>query len=146
MVSVGINEGVSPATMHSCKDKRILREMIPSTISFISLWSNGSPPGIETTGAPHSSTAARHSFAERRLLSICFFIINLTAARTGKIASEQRFQHQHQGVASRATNPLLQHVGVTRTCCIRGTDTVYSVPVKKTVPGLTSLISGGSLN
>src|SRR5579872_7208481 len=38
-----------------------LRATRPSTILSISGCSNGSPPGIETMGAPHSSTALKHS-------------------------------------------------------------------------------------
>ena len=32
---------------------------------------SGSPPGIETIGAPHSSTAARHRSTVRCFLRIC---------------------------------------------------------------------------
>jgi hypothetical protein len=44
--------------------------MMPLTISGISLWSSGSPPAIDTIGAPHSSTACRHSSTDRRWFRI----------------------------------------------------------------------------
>src|SRR3984885_8265340 len=39
----------------------ILRSISPFTISTICGCSSGSPPGNETIGTPHSSTAAKHS-------------------------------------------------------------------------------------
>ncbi len=58
----------SSALVHS--DTNFLRATIPLTISPISLWISGSPPGMATIGAPHSSTASRHSCTERRLFKI----------------------------------------------------------------------------
>src|ERR1700735_5227546 len=46
------------------------RATSPLTISTICGCSSGSPPGIETIGTPHSSTAAKHSPGES-----CFFRI-----------------------------------------------------------------------
>ena len=39
---------------------RALRATSPATISGICGCSNGSPPGIDTIGVPHSSTALKH--------------------------------------------------------------------------------------
>src|ERR1700679_341818 len=45
--------------------------MRPFTISTICGCSNGSPPGRETMGAPHSSTAAKHSSGDSCFFKIC---------------------------------------------------------------------------
>src|SRR6202453_2921395 len=45
-----------------------LRAIRPLTISTICGCSSGSPPGIDTIGAPHSSTALKHSSGERSVL------------------------------------------------------------------------------
>ena len=42
-----------------------LRATNPSTISAICGCISGSPPGIDTIGAPHSSTARKHSSGVR---------------------------------------------------------------------------------
>ena len=45
-------------------ETNFLRATMPLTISPISRWMSGSPPGIATIGAPHSSTASRHSLTD----------------------------------------------------------------------------------
>ena len=58
----------SSALVHS--ETNFLRATMPLTISPISLWISGSPPGIATIGAPHSSTASRHSCTDSRRFRI----------------------------------------------------------------------------
>ena len=47
--------------------------MIPLTISSISLWIIGSPPGMFTIGAPASSATRRHSSTDMRLWKTCSY-------------------------------------------------------------------------
>ncbi len=47
-----------------------LRARKPSTIFGMSRCSSGSPPAIETTGAPHSSIASMHWSTDRRWFRI----------------------------------------------------------------------------
>jgi hypothetical protein len=47
-----------------------LRSRMPETSSPICGYIRGSPPQIETTGAPHSSTAARHSSSGTRSVMV----------------------------------------------------------------------------
>ncbi len=49
-----------------------LRATMPATICGISLWISGSPPGMETMGAPHSSTARSASSTLTRFCRISF--------------------------------------------------------------------------
>jgi hypothetical protein len=51
-------------------ETNFLRATSPRTISPISLWISGSPPGMATIGAPHSSAASQHSCALMRRLRI----------------------------------------------------------------------------
>src|SRR5882757_839760 len=69
-------------------ETNFLRATRPRTISPISLWIRGSPPGIATIGAPHSSAAAD----------------------TGEVAAEQRLQHQHERIAFPAKQLLLDEI------------------------------------
>ena len=92
-------------------ETNFLRATMPLTISPISRWISGSPPGIATIGAPHSSTASRQSLTDRRWLRIGSGIIDLAAADAGEIAAEQRLQHQHERIALAAHDPLLEEVG-----------------------------------
>src|ERR1039458_5101298 len=48
-----------------------LRGTKPFTISTIRGCNSGSPPGSDTIGAPHSSTAAKHSSGESCFLRMC---------------------------------------------------------------------------
>ncbi len=48
------------------------RATMPATICGISLWISGSPPGIDTIGAPHSSTARKASSTLTRFCRISF--------------------------------------------------------------------------
>src|SRR5664279_1418169 len=48
-----------------------LRATSPSTISAICGCISGSPPGMDTMGAPHSSTARKHSSGERFCFRTC---------------------------------------------------------------------------
>ena len=82
-----------------------------ATISPISLWISGSPPGMATIGAPHSSTASRHSCTGQPLVEDRIGIIDLAAAGAGEIAAEQRFQHQHERIARAPSQTLAQHIG-----------------------------------
>src|ERR1035438_9752670 len=89
-----------------------LRATRPSTISAICGCISGSPPGIDTIGAPHSSTARKHSSGERLCLSTCagYWILPQPARAKGQIAAEERLQHQHQRIALAAFDLLLQDV------------------------------------
>ena len=58
----------SSALVHRMTKKR--RWTSSATIVPISLWSSGSPPGIVTTGAPHSSADLTQSSTDRRRLRI----------------------------------------------------------------------------
>jgi hypothetical protein len=58
------------------------------------LCSSGSPPAITTTGASHSSIAARQS-----------------AARASEIAAEQGFEHQDERKALASRQALANHIG-----------------------------------
>ena len=71
----------------------------------ISGWSSGSPPAIETIGAPHSSIAAslsRPASAAEDLGGV----LDLAAAGAGEVAREQRLQLDDQRELV-ATGPLL---------------------------------------
>ena len=76
-----------------------LRAMNPSTICGNSRCSSGSPPAIETTGAPHSSIASMHSSKLKPLVQDLVGIIDLAAAGAGEVAAEQRLEHQHERIA-----------------------------------------------
>src|SRR5579863_5818469 len=52
------------------RNTHFLRFTSSSTICGISLCTSGSPPAIDTIGAPHSSTAAMHSSTLKRLRRI----------------------------------------------------------------------------
>jgi hypothetical protein len=78
-----------------------LRAIRPLTIWSISLCSSGSPPGIETIGAPHSSAALIQNFIR---------IINLAATGAGEVAAEQRLEHEHERVVFVAFHLLLDDV------------------------------------
>ena len=92
-------------------ETNFLRATMPLTISPISLWISGSPPGIATIGAPHSSTASRHSCTDIRRFRIASGIVDLAATDAGQVAPEQRLQHQHQRIAFAAHHLLLEKVG-----------------------------------
>ena len=47
------------------------RATIAATSCAMSLWIKGSPPGMDTIGAPHSSTARKHSSGVSCILSTC---------------------------------------------------------------------------
>ena len=49
---------------------RAVAAIKPLTISAMSRWSRGSPPAMETAGAPHSSIASMHCCTERRWFNI----------------------------------------------------------------------------
>ena len=101
-----------PAAARWCTAKRIsCCATMPLTISPISRWISGSPPGIATIGAPHSSTASRHSLTDRRRLRIGIGIIDFAAAEAGEIAAEQRLKHEDQRIALPAQQLLLEDVG-----------------------------------
>ena len=73
--------------------------------------SSGSPPGMVTIGAPHSSTA-REALLERRcLLEDVGGVLDLAAAGAGEVAAEQRLEHEDQRIALAAPQLLPQHVG-----------------------------------
>ena len=99
----------SSALVHS--DTNFLRATMPVTISPISLWISGSPPGMATIGAPHSSTASRHSWTDQALVEDGVGIIDLAAADAGEIAAEQRLEHQHERIALTPSQTLTQHIG-----------------------------------
>jgi hypothetical protein len=54
---------------------------------------------METMGAPHSSTAAKHSSGVSCFLRMCGRILHLAAAGAGQVAAEERLKHQHQRIA-----------------------------------------------
>ena len=72
---------------------------MPATICGISLWISGSPPGMDTMGAPHSSTALERVFDADPLLQDFLRVVDFPAAGAGEIALEQRLQHEHQRIA-----------------------------------------------
>src|SRR3954465_2329513 len=86
-----------------------LRSTRPATISPIWGCMSGSPPGILTTGAPHSSTALKHSSGERFFFRMCagYWILPPGARQ---IAAEQRFQNEDERVALASGDLLLQDV------------------------------------
>ena len=84
--------------------------MIPRTISGNCLWSSGSPPAIDTTGAPHSSTASQGVFDRHVLVQDRIRIVDLPAAGASEIAPEQGFEHQHKRVALAAGQALANDV------------------------------------
>ena len=58
---------------------------------------------METIGAPHSSTAARHSSSGSVLLDGGLVLADAAAAGAGQVAGVQRLQHQHH------REPLVDH-------------------------------------
>ena len=92
-------------------ETNFLRATMPLTISPISRWISGSPPGIATMGAPHSSTASRHSLTDEPPVEDRIGIVDLAAADAGEIAAEQRLQHQHERIAFAPHELLLEDVG-----------------------------------
>ena len=84
--------------------------MMPLTISGNSLCSSGSPPAIDTTGAPHSSTACKRVGDRDALVQDLVGIIDLAAAGASQIAAEQRLEHQHQRITLAAGQMLADDV------------------------------------
>ena len=91
-----------------------LRATKPSTISSICGCSSGSPPGMETMGAPHSSTALKHCFGGEVLLEDVGGVLDLAASGAGQVAAEERLQHQHQRILLASGKLLPQHVAARR--------------------------------
>ena len=87
-----------------------LRATRPSTILSICECISGSPPGMDTIGVPHSSTALKHSSGVSSFFKMCGRVLDFSAARARQIAAEQRLQHQHEGIALASLNLLLQDV------------------------------------
>src|SRR4029450_9328142 len=106
-----------------------LRATSSFTSGPISGYMRGSPPGIDTIGAPHSSTAFRHCSTVRCFRRIWpgYWILpqpaqaglagkggarggDLARARAGEIAGEERLQHQDERVLLAPTQPLREHV------------------------------------
>src|SRR6185369_7639813 len=65
-----------------------LRSTSPATISPICGCMSGSPPGIETTGAPHSSTALKHSSGERFFFKMCDATVHICEIGPATLASK----------------------------------------------------------
>jgi len=86
------------------------RATSPSTIFSICECINGSPPGIETIGVPHSSTALKHSSGVSSVFQDMSRILDFAASRAGQIAAEERLQHQHERIAFAPRELLLQDV------------------------------------
>jgi len=76
----------------------------------MSRWSKGSPPAMETAGAPHSFDRVHALLHRHALVQDLIGIIDLAAAGAGQVAAEQRLQHQHQRVLL-ARQLLLHHIG-----------------------------------
>ena len=86
--------GSSTALVHR---KTILpRSSSCRTISSISLCISGSPPAMDTIGAPHSSIAATACSTGIRCLSRRGGLRDLAAARALEVAGEQRLQLDQQ--------------------------------------------------
>ena len=98
-----------------------LRATSPATISGICGCSSGSPPGIDTIGVPHSSTALKHCSGVSSRLQNMRRILDLAAARARQVAAKQRLQHQHQRIPLAPRQLLLQHVARYRPACDTGT-------------------------
>jgi hypothetical protein len=71
---------------------------------------SGSPPGMETMGAPHSSTASKHCCGRQALLQNVGGILDLAAAGAGQIAAEQRLEHQYERILLATGKLLPQHI------------------------------------
>ena len=65
---------------------------------------------MDTIGAPHSSTARKHSCAEA-LPEHVFGILDFAAAGASKVAAKERLQHKHQRVVLAALDLLPEDVG-----------------------------------
>ena len=73
----------------------------------MSLWINGSPPGIDTTGAPHFVGCVQALLDAQAAIQDRGRVIDLAAPGARQIAAEQRLQHQHQGYLSRPSSRCL---------------------------------------
>ena len=131
------------------------RSTSPSTILSICGCSRGSPPGIETIGAPHSSAARKHSSGRELPPQDFGGMLNLAAAGAGQIAPEQGLEHQDQRIALIAAERLAQHVPRTVHICETGTpipavsrlvDSRFKLAIRAAAAARGSLTQGGSSN
>ena len=65
---------------------------------------------METMGAPHSSTARKHSSGREILLQDVGRVLDFAASRAGQVAAEQRLEHEHERVLLAAGDLLAQHI------------------------------------
>ena len=66
---------------------------------------------METTGAPHSSTACEAIGDRQPLIQDLVRIIDLAAAGAREVAAEQRLEHQHERIAFAPGQLLADDVG-----------------------------------
>ena len=71
-------------------------------------------------------------------------VLNLSAAGAGEIATEERFQHQHQRISLAAREPLLQEVPSYR-CHLRRRDCHSAPLVRDDLPPRMRTINGLSM-
>src|SRR5215831_13153515 len=114
-LKVRYGEGVKRSSFSSRRMALVQRytyffRLTSSTTSLsMSGYMRGSPPGMLTMGAPHSSTALRHCSTVRCFLRMSG-VLDLAATRAGEITAEERLEHQDEGVASAARELLLDDV------------------------------------
>ena len=84
--------------MHLYKGTRIFARNDAGDDLWHFLWIKGSPPGIETIGALHSSTAAYILQKTGACPGNFVRIVDFAAACASQIAAEKRFEHEDQGV------------------------------------------------
>ena len=109
------------------------------TICSMSGCNSGSPPAIETIGVPDSRDGAQDVVDRQPLAQYLGRVLDLSAARAGQVASEERLDLDDEGVVLGLFNPVPHKMGTDsdvltkwdwhqRTCVGREKRTVSSVP------------------